>query len=67
VSSGRSVNSLFYHAVEILSDFECGSKLIAQTYDGATCMVSQHAGAQAKVREQYPNAISFIVMRIDQM
>ncbi|PNF25199.1 hypothetical protein B7P43_G17705 [Cryptotermes secundus] len=57
VSSDRSANSLFNHALEILNDFECGPKLIAQTYDGAAVMASQHAGVQAKIREQYPNAI----------
>jgi small basic protein len=41
----------------LLRDFECGPKLIAQTYDGAVVMASQHAGVQAKIREQYPNAI----------
>ncbi|XP_023721814.1 uncharacterized protein LOC111872311 [Cryptotermes secundus] len=50
VSSDRSANSLFNHALEILNDFECGPKLIAQTYDGAAVMASQHAGVQAKIR-----------------
>jgi hypothetical protein len=56
-SSGHSANSVFNHAVEILNDFECSPKLIAQTYDGATVMASQLAGVQAKIHEQYPNAI----------
>jgi hypothetical protein len=34
--------------------FECGPKLIAQTYDAAAVMASQDAGVQAKIREQYP-------------
>jgi hypothetical protein len=33
------------------------SKLIAQTYDAAAVMASQDAGVQAKIREQYPNAV----------
>jgi hypothetical protein len=44
VSSRRSPNSLFNYAVEILNDFECGPKLIAQAYYGAAVMASQYAG-----------------------
>jgi hypothetical protein len=54
VSSDHSANSLFNHAVEILINLECGPRLIAQTYDGAAVMASQHA---ATICEQYPNAI----------
>jgi hypothetical protein len=53
MSSGRSVNSLCNHAVEIFNDFECGPKLTAHTYDGAAVMSLQHAGIHAKIRDQY--------------
>jgi hypothetical protein len=49
--------TLPYNAVEILNDFECGLKLIAQILDGATVMASQYAGVQAKIRQLCPNAI----------
>jgi hypothetical protein len=57
MSSDRYASSLFYHAVEILNNFECDPKLIAPTYDGAAVMASQHAGVQAKICEQYHNSI----------
>jgi hypothetical protein len=53
VSSDRAANPLFKHAVEILNDFECGPKLIAQTYYCAAVMASQQGGIQAKNCEQY--------------
>jgi hypothetical protein len=57
VSSGRSVNSLFYHAVEILSDFECGSKLIAQLMMVLLVWHHNMQEHKQKFRERYPNAI----------
>jgi hypothetical protein len=65
VSSDRSANPLFNHAVEILNDFECGPKLIAQTYDGTTVMASQHAGVQANFASSTRTPFLFIDMRID--
>jgi hypothetical protein len=62
VSPDRSANSFFNHAIEILNDFHCGLKHIAQTCDGSAVMVSQHA---ATIREHYPNVYLLIVMRID--
>ena len=32
------------------------SKLVAQTYDGATAMSGSRTGVQIRIKEQYPNA-----------
>ncbi|KAJ4437641.1 hypothetical protein ANN_17786 [Periplaneta americana] len=41
----------------ILNDFNCGSKPVAQTYDGAAVMAGEHGGLQAKILSQYKQTI----------
>jgi hypothetical protein len=47
ISQNRTANALFQHAKQVLFDFNCASKLVAQTYDGATFMTGEHVGLQA--------------------
>lgn len=57
ISQDRSANALFLHATQVLAEFNCASKLVAQTYDGAAVMAGEHAGLQAKLREVCKDAI----------
>lgn len=57
ISSDRSAAALLEHVKIVLNDFKCGSKLIAQTYDGAAVMAGQVSGLNIKVKELYPTAI----------
>ena len=54
VSSDRTANRISKHVLNIMETYGCGSKLIAQTYDGAAVMSGELNGTQAKVREVYP-------------
>ncbi|KAJ8896228.1 hypothetical protein PR048_001571 [Dryococelus australis] len=49
VSDDRTVNGLYQHAIQILEDFKCIDKLVAQTYDGAAVMAGEHGGLQIKI------------------
>ena len=40
-----------------LAEFDCVSKLVAQTYDGVAVMVGEHAGMQSKLPEVCKNEI----------
>jgi hypothetical protein len=44
ISQDRTANALFQHAKQVLFDFNCASKLVAQTYDGAAIMAGEHVG-----------------------
>ncbi|CAI9722604.1 finger MYM-type 1-like [Octopus vulgaris] len=57
VSADRSANALSEHVFKCIETWECGNKLIAQTYDGAATMAGQLNGLQAKVRKKYECAI----------
>ncbi|XP_065209889.1 zinc finger MYM-type protein 1-like [Planococcus citri] len=57
VSKDRTANGLYDDIVHFLNEMGCGEKLIAQTYDGASVMSGQHNGLQAKIKENYNNAI----------
>ncbi|CAI9742889.1 Hypothetical predicted protein [Octopus vulgaris] len=48
VSADRSANALFEHVFKCIETWECGNKLIEQTYDGAATMAGQLNGLQAK-------------------
>ncbi|CAI9741255.1 finger MYM-type 1-like [Octopus vulgaris] len=48
VSADRSANALSEHVFKCIETWECGNKLIAQTYDGAAIMAGQLNGLQAK-------------------
>ncbi|CAI9718735.1 Hypothetical predicted protein [Octopus vulgaris] len=48
VSADRSANALSEHVFKCIETWECGNKLIAQTYDGAATMAGQLNGLQAK-------------------
>jgi hypothetical protein len=52
ISENRSAVSLFGHAKQVLIEFNCVSKLVAQTYDGAAVMAGQHVGLKAKLRNR---------------
>jgi hypothetical protein len=57
ISQARTANALFQHAKQVLFDFNCTSKLVAQTYDGAAIMAGEHVGLQAKLRDHYKDAV----------
>lgn len=57
VSQDRSAKCLAGHTFNILQEYNCENKLIAQTYDGAAVMSGQHNGLQALVRSKCKNAM----------
>jgi small basic protein len=57
ISQHRTANAFFQHAKQVLFVFNCASKLVAQTYDGAAVMASEHAGLQAKLKEHCKDAV----------
>ena len=42
VSEDRSAKALFEHAFNFILNYECGEKLMAQTYDGEAVMAGEH-------------------------
>lgn len=56
VSSDRTAKTLSAIILLILSEFNCLSKLVAQTYDGAAVLSSERNGVQSLVRQQCPLA-----------
>lgn len=58
VSAQRTALALHNLVQTIIDDdLNCGSKLIAQSYDGAAVMSGELGGLQAKVRETYPSSL----------
>ncbi|KAL7634801.1 UNVERIFIED_CONTAM: hypothetical protein RMT77_015178 [Armadillidium vulgare] len=57
VSSDRSSSGLLKHVENIVSEFNLGEKLIAQTFDGAADITGHRNGLRAKVLEKYHKAI----------
>ena len=57
ISGDRSAVSQSENAKQVLIDFNYGSKLVVQTYDGASVMTGEHAVLQAKLPEQYKETI----------
>lgn len=58
VTTDRTALAL-YNIVQtiIVDELNCGSKLIAQSYDGAAVMSGELGGLQTRVRETYPSAL----------
>ncbi|KAL7637930.1 UNVERIFIED_CONTAM: hypothetical protein RMT77_011543 [Armadillidium vulgare] len=56
VSSDRSSNGLLKHIENIVSEFNLGNKLVAQTFDGAAIMTCHKNCLRAKVIEKYPKS-----------
>uniref|UniRef100_H3B203 DUF4371 domain-containing protein n=1 Tax=Latimeria chalumnae TaxID=7897 RepID=H3B203_LATCH len=57
VSADRSVKALADMVFEYLEVFQCGNKLVAETYDGAAGMSGEVSGLQTRVRERYPKPL----------
>jgi hypothetical protein len=52
-----SSDSLFSHGQNVVSEFNLGSKLVAQMYDEVSVMSGHMNGLQHKVLEAYPHAL----------
>ncbi|CAH1106190.1 unnamed protein product [Psylliodes chrysocephalus] len=57
VTSERTVDALFKIVCDIISSLECGSKRVAQSYDGAAVMAGYLGGLQTKMKEKFKHAI----------
>ncbi|CAD0200538.1 unnamed protein product [Chrysodeixis includens] len=57
INADRTAVTLSSIILEILEEFDCLSKLVAQTYDGAAVLSSQIDGVQALVKEKCPQAM----------
>lgn len=57
VGENRSATVLVQCVLNILQGFDCGEKLVAQSYDDAAVMSGELNGTQANVRETYPKAL----------
>ncbi|XP_066981403.1 zinc finger MYM-type protein 1-like [Macrobrachium rosenbergii] len=57
ISANRSSVGLLEHIERVLSDFGCGGKLVAQTYDGAVVVVSQQNTLNKRIQDLHPCAI----------
>lgn len=44
MSRDRTAGALFEHVCEILKEFKCEKKIVAQTYDGATVLAGHVNG-----------------------
>ena len=57
VSAEKTAKSVANVILEVIEKLGIQSKLVCQTYDGATLMSGKHGGVQKLVRDQCPNAI----------
>lgn len=57
VSEDRGAAALAALVFGLLADYKCESKLVAQTYDGASVMSGHLTGLQARVKEKCPDAL----------
>lgn len=57
ISDDRRAARLHEHVVHVMQSFACGSKLICQSYDGASVMAGEVSGLQTRVKETFPNAL----------
>lgn len=57
ISADGRFDGLFNHAQSVISKFNLKSKLVAQSYDGASVMSGDLNGLQAKVLETCPHAL----------
>lgn len=58
-SESQSASVLSAHILNYLNDcgLHCGTKLVAQSYDGANVMSGKYKGVQANIKQKYPYAI----------
>lgn len=57
ISLDKRASAIADLIIKFLDKFECGDKLIAQTYDGASTMSGHLTGVQARIKELYPEAL----------
>lgn len=57
VSSDHSARALSEHVIEVVERLGCSSKIVCQTYDGASVMSGALSGTQQRVRTHFPSAI----------
>ena len=57
VSRDRSANALADYIFHMMDEFNCGSKLVTQCYNGAAVMTGEFSGLQKRVKEKYPDAL----------
>ena len=56
-SDDRTANALANYVFNVLTEYDCEEKLVAQTYDGAAVMSGEHGGLQALVKSKCSQAI----------
>lgn len=57
VSTDRTAEKLTEIILEFIEKFECGSKIVAQCYDGASVMSGIKNGVQSKIKQKFPQAM----------
>lgn len=57
VSSDRTAEALYKIVCKIVDELKCGSKLVAQSYDGAAVMSGHLTGLQTRVKQSFPCAL----------
>lgn len=57
VSRDRSASFLSEFVIKFVKDWDCGDKIVAQTYDGASVMSGALRGTQKLVRDVFPRAV----------
>ena len=57
ISEDRTAEALYRFVTNLLQKYECESKIVAQTYDGAAVMTGALNCLQLKVKEKYPAAV----------
>lgn len=57
VSADRTAAALAKHVIDCINQYDFGSKIVAQTYDGAAVMSGDINGLQAKVKDVFPDAL----------
>ncbi|KAJ4425901.1 hypothetical protein ANN_27527 [Periplaneta americana] len=54
VTADQTASALADQVIDYIAQYDFGSKIVAQTYDGAVIMSSEINALQAKVREKFP-------------
>jgi hypothetical protein len=49
--------SLPGHVFNLINEFQCGEKLVDQTYDGAAVVAGERDGLQTFIRDKYGTAL----------
>lgn len=57
ISGNRTADALYNIVNDLLKEYNCGGKLVAQSYDGAAVMAGHLNGLQAKVKHTFPQAL----------